>query len=542
MRMIPCVLVVGLCCTAAVSAAPPRVAFRTAVEIPEEGLTLRLPSGAEVVGLDPPRIYTYRNPAGDLFERFDARELWIAAQFKRQWRDPAGHVFLVATPFAPYPRDLMDAHVERGTFETRMREIAAPPADPEAFGAWAEGYAGAKLAAPPRMITTPSARLRQILAFTFAGEPARNAYGIRFRPNVFGVDPDQWFFILVQWAGAVDAAEAGPLLEREFLPQIGLAAKREASGGAAATKFQHAATAAAAQTNRSDALAASRAAVINSIRGRRGWWFVETPNYVIASDLPGAQAGAVKRIQADVEFLRGAFARLIPPRRPITAVSVIRAFGSGEAYVAHVGADMAWSGGAWMPSKRELVIRPLEGGTARDRRDWLLNTVYHEAFHQYLAYALDFQETSAWFNEGHATLFEGADIRDGKLELDEVERYAADVTAIAKRAPERVWDIFGLSYEGFYAGGRHDDGARKDNYALAWGLTYFLRKGVPSGGGPAEYAAIPTRYLDALMETRDPAQATAAALQGVDRAAFAAAFREFWNSPSRRSVARRYAP
>jgi len=47
--------------------------------------------------------------------------------------------------------------------------------------------------------------------------------------------------------------------------------------------------------------------------------------------------------------------------------------------------------------------------------------------------------------------------------------------------------------------------------------------------------------MDALMETRDPGQATAAALQDVDRAAFAAAFREFWNSPSRRSEARRYA-
>ena len=541
MRFGPAIGLLLIACATAVPAAPPRVSFRTAAEIPEEGLTLRLPAGAEVAGLDPPRVYTYRNEAGALFDRFDARELWYAAQFVRQWKDPAGHVFVVAKPVAPYPREWMGSHVDRGAFEAWLNENAAPPADPEAFGAWAEAYAGAKLAAPPRMITTPSARLRQIVAFTFAGEPARNAYGIRFRPNVFGVDPDQWFFILVQWAGAVDAAEAGPLLEREFLPHWGLAAKRAASGGAAATKFQHAATAAAVQTNRSDALAASRAAVINSIRGRPGWWFVETPNYVIASDLPGAQAGAVKRIQADVEFLRGAFARLIPPRRPITAVSVIRAFGSGGDYVGYVGADMAWSGGAWMPSKRELVIRPLEGGSARDRRDWLLNTVYHEAFHQYLAYALDFQETSAWFNEGHATLFEGADIRNGKLELDEVARYVADVTAIAKNAPERVWDVFGLSYEAFYAGGRHEDAARKDNYALAWGLMYFLRKGVPSGGGPADYADIPARYLDALMETRDPAQATAAALRGVDPAAFAAAFREFWNSPSRRSEARRHA-
>lgn len=520
---------------------PLRLTFRTEVQVPEEGLVLRLPSGAQVEGLAAPTIHNYRNSAGERFERYDPRELWYATQFTRKWVDGDGNTIVIGIPTAQLPTRFLDEHVDRAEFEAKQSELAGVPTNLASFSVWAESFAGAKLATPARVLPAGGARLQQVIAFQFAGEPARNGYAFRFRANPFGVRPEQWFFILFEWTGDVDPSAAAPTLEREFLPTLGVMARAGVVGDAAKVKYQNQAVAAALATNRSSALDASRQAVINNIRGRRGWWFVETPNYVLVSDLPGAQAGAVRRIQSDVEFLRSAFSALIPPRKPIDAVSVIRAFGTGEGYLEYIGPGYEWSGGVWMPSKRELVIRPLEWGSPRDRKEWLLGTVYHEAFHQYLSYAMDFREVSIWFNEGHATLFEGSEIRDGKLTLDEVERYVGAVERIVREQPERVWSLFAMTPYDFYGGGS-ETGDRGDNYALAWGITYFFRKGVPSGGGPAHYAGILDRYIDVLWEVKDPAQATQAALHDIYAEPFTKDFREFWTSSAKRAAARRYDP
>ena len=48
----------------------------------------------------------------------------------------------------------------------------------------------------------------------------------------------------------------------------------------------------------------------------------------------------------------------------------------------------------------------------------LLSTIRHEAFHQYLSYALSMIPSSPWFNEGYAQYFENEDSPDWRVDAD----------------------------------------------------------------------------------------------------------------------------
>jgi hypothetical protein len=95
--------------------------------------------------------------------------------------------------------------------------------------------------------------------------------------------------------------------------------------------------------------------------------------------------------------------------------------------------------------------------------------------------------------------------------------------------------LLGLSYQDFYD---PDDEKRADNYALAWGLVYYLRKYAPEDPMRG-YGTILDRYVDLLWETRDPKAATEQAFEGVDMAEFREDFCEFWDSSNRRGKAKR---
>ncbi len=166
-----------------------------------------------------------------------------------------------------------------------------------------------------------------------------------------------------------------------------------------------------------------------------------------------------------------------------------------------------------------------------------LAVILHEGFHQYLFYAYGMKETPVWFNEGHACLFEAAEVSNqGKVELPENAMRArlllVDLDAAAARIPE----LLRMSYAQFYGG---DDAARNLNYATAWGLVYYLRKGVPTErNSPA--AQVLETYAAALAAGSSPEQAATAAFAGVDPARLQHAFTTFWKKG--RSEARRYDP
>jgi hypothetical protein len=278
--------------------------------------------------------------------------------------------------------------------------------------------------------------------------------------------------------------------------------------------------------------------VIESIRNMQNWWFVEAPEFIIVSNLDSAQRPMVSRMQSDIAVLRANVEALIPPRQPIHAVSVLRVFASSREYADYVPASMAWTGGMWMPAKKELVVKPIDWGREAERRAAFLSTIYHESFHQYIFYAFDMVDPSMWYNEGHGDYFAGAEIRGREVVIREntwrvppllkaIEEKRVDLAALLRMAQP---EFYGTS-----------DEQRELNYALAWGLVYYLRKGTAIERR-SPYASILATYEDALWTTRDDRQATVDAFGPVDMKALENDFITFWRSSAKRSRAEKNRP
>ena len=291
--------------------------------------------------------------------------------------------------------------------------------------------------------------------------------------------------------------------------------------------------------------------VIDNINALNDWWFVEMPHYILVSNLTPNNRFLVERIQEDVERLRDAFSILFPPVKEIREVSVVRVFNTREEYVDYVGRDYQWTLGLWMPSKRELVISPSRSGTQGSKgskaKKEILDTAYHEAFHQYVHYALNQVSLPLWFNEGHACLFEAAVFSRARpyVVLEENESRADFLRQVSDFGYETdVVQVMSMSRDEFYLEGLRGDGVdrmRAQHYASAWAITYFLRKGAPALFPEKGYGAILLRIVEFLLDhDEDVNGAVQYALEGVDRSELQHDFEAFWKSRSMRNKAKKY--
>src|SRR5690606_6627315 len=122
----------------------------------------------------------------------------------------------------------------------------------------------------------------------------------------------------------------------------------------------------------------------------------------------------------DLQAARALYARFVPAFAPTSEdVSVVRIFATDREYDAYVGPDQAWSSGLFDASRRELILRPAQFRSRDARYSRTLQVALHEGFHQYLFQATGGLRTSAWFNEGHATFFEVAEIGARRGVIDE---------------------------------------------------------------------------------------------------------------------------
>ena len=533
MRQFLILAAAGLGMSAAIApAAGPtvRLSFRGTAESAECGIRIPVLSGAQPDGLPAAETYTYRSSAGDIQQRFDPRDLWMARTWRGRWTDRSGNAVTLAEIDRPLP-SFADKHVTAAQFDQAY--AAQPPVDgPHALAAWAGAFAGLQPVGPPFAIPG-GMRLAEVhgVAFTSGGDRTTVGYAFRFRPAPMVTHTGVHYFVLFDLPGVPPAA-GRTAIERDALAGIAPIPRR--APAASDRRFQNEdMTAGRTRDANADA---SRAAALRSIAGLKGWWHVETTNYVFVSDLPGVRASLVRQLQADVEALRHAFTALLPPFEPIRDVSVIRVFNRSEDYLRYMGGEAEWSGGMWMPAKRELVVRPIEFGSVRERKDWILNVVYHETLHQYLFYAYRAAEIPVWYNEGHAMFFEGAEVERDGIRIGESERRAAIIDElVAGDGPDFV-RITGLTHEQFYATQTTHNKERERNYATAWALVYYLRKAVPPD---SPSAGALERCRLALKDGRDMEAATAAALANIDLRQVEREFCEFWKSPTRRSAARR---
>ena len=161
------------------------------------------------------------------------------------------------------------------------------------------------------------------------------------------------------------------------------------------------------------------------------------------------------------------------------------------------------------PARRELVAYlPPDGETK------LLETIRHEAFHQYLSYAALFRSVSPWLNEGYAQYFENTSHCDWHPTPEAVKTYAEALVAVML-----------MDYDEFYAG---SDEARALKYRLAWSIAYFLETGAKEVRFQP-FEDVRRRYLVKLLQTGDMREATAYAFESRDKLAdFVEEWSRFW--------------
>ena len=505
-----------------------RLSLGRSVTLEAAGLKMRPLTGFVNSPLPMPTTHGYRSrTTRERIEAHDPRELWLRDQQLAMFKSNDGHIAvgeLTCNVLTRLPL-INNEHVTAEDYE-KARDARLPDWNDEERERWIEYFTGARVEA----VTSDGFAIKHLdFAVSFKGNDAR-AFIVKLDERhifiLFNIKmPARFTNLDRSIARCVDSMKTVEVVARDRQqPKF-----QNKSGLDQDPSSQHEAT---------------RRRVIENMKNLDDdWWIAQTPNYVLASDM--TDRSLAKDIQEDVEIMRNAYAQLIPPRKDIEEVSVIRVFHNRSDYVNYVDKEVEWTGGVWMAAKKELVISPVEHTSKKLKRKSMLQVVYHEAFHQYLFYALDHVKPPIWFNEGHAAFFETCRINRGSkvIQVLESEKRARVLEEIVdRRQPPNLRGLLQMDAGAFYGYGRSGHAAerqRDENYALAWGLVYFLHKATHLYKD-TDYAALCPAMIETLVQQRGNRRSVNQAVaKVVDFDQLSKDFVDFWTDSSDRKKAER---
>ena len=491
------------------------VRFTEPVWRPDLGIAVPALANAQEEPLELPKAGTFllTDDRGGrcLEDRFDAFDLWVSQTMRGRWRDADGNVLYIARLTTRPP---MDAP---GTVRTRtdfLARLAKRPFDPDNAAHRNEAVvavAPADLGQPIRPRRSQRRNMKELFAYPSTND---HVFAAAFRPR----SPERrettdWYLVILEAAEGEALDEAFRRLDEDFLDHVYVPAARARHKSPDADY---------GRTSLGQEAILLREAVRRSVANYDHWHFAATEDVVVIDNLDdSSRATFVTSLTNSLPCLRRAYAACAPTPLPATnQLAVVRVFATREEYLAYVGVKHKWTAALWDTLHRELVLYlPLDGTKG------LLQTVWHEAFHQYLAYAAALVTSAPWFNEGNAEMFEHSSLdRHGKVVFERhaeaaayVQSYAADLAAILP-------SFLSLNYAEFYDGTQDEIAAR---YHLAWSLAYFLEVGAPDVRFQP-FANTRRDYVKALIDTRSTADADRMVFNEELRKQFIAAWLDFW--------------
>lgn len=221
------------------------------------------------------------------------------------------------------------------------------------------------------------------------------------------------------------------------------------------------------------------------------WYALDTEHYIFVSN---AEPKLLRDLSKRIENLRvNYFEKFFPPIGEITALSIVRVCKDRDSYLAY-GAPPG-SAGYWWTLTEELVFY-------QDRNDLRgsFETLHHEAFHQYIYYALGDAAPHTWFNEGNADYFAGAKFSGGRFRIGKRPGRATAMKGfIAEGDVFPLAHLISMSQSEYYA--RNGRG-----YPQGWALVYYLRE--EAGGNlrrilPTYYETLKSALVN-LRAGREP--------------------------------------
>ncbi|HVY62245.1 MAG TPA: DUF1570 domain-containing protein, partial [Planctomycetota bacterium] len=234
-------------------------------------------------------------------------------------------------------------------------------------------------------------------------------------------------------------------------------------------------------------------------------------HYLLATDVTKRDGVATL-----LEEIYGAYSHAFPGERDRRLVSRVFVFARRDDYLSWskevLDDDASDSAAYYLPSFRLLVV---DADGEDELSDYGRDSMFHEAFHQFLHYFLDSDRTPFWFNEGVAEYFGPSRVRPGgrALEIGLLPRgdgtKGSSTLDTAKRTLDR-WTplrrLMLLDADGFMA---EEDALM--HYAESWATVHFLAQ---SDEGRKRLLA----YYDALRKGKTQQEAFERVFAGsVDR-------------------------
>ncbi len=435
-----------------------------------------------------------------LEDRFDKTDLWISRSVDGLWVDDSGREFLIATLGVSAPPLADDVPVTREDYVASS--VAFEKKDDEQLFVSVDKLAPI---APNPEFFRPRQKCRGYKDIRYYQGTNETAIVCAFLLEKH----ERWH--LATWTLAEDDVyeDAMQTFRDEFLEKRDTWPKGWCPDPEKDTKKSRGKS--AAQKPRERELLRSDAR--HSVALYDNWRVTDGDEFTVLDDIQNAHYFTVT-LTNDLKRMRAAYAKVMPsPIDGSNVLAVARLFASRAEYLDALGQNdlesMEWSAAYWSPQRRELVAYLPEDGSAK-----LIETIRHEAFHQYFSYATSMIPTSPWINEGYAQYFEGGP--DGPKSVD-----ATDLVLYADSLPA----LMAMGYEEFYSG---TDEERRLKYRLALSIAYFLEKGA-SEVRFDPFKDLKRDYLAALLECKDMVKATSAAFKNKETLdLFVREWTKFW--------------
>ena len=512
-------------CAVSASAA---VSFAPVKNYPNIGFMFPCLANAKATPVPMPHAHAYLLSDGDTLtreDRFDPFELWYQSQCCARWRDPAGNRFVIGRVTHGVPVFPVE-HVSRTQFRIGLDDEEIDPKNQTHINAWVAAFSAIPVS-EPEPLRINGVALDSVLYYPCT---LSDTLVYAFQPRRVGnAKNSDWFCVILYSPGEANVEELRAQFEEKFIGQIALPSRSSKGEGSTSEEVTLLRQNKELPDQPDHPI---RIEARKSIENYADWWFAETTGYIILSDVDTEIGTAmIRNLQDTLPALQQAYARLLPPLTRETDIALIRLFQTRDAYVRHVGEANAWSGGMWMPGRRELVL------FLHDSHPVMMRMLRHELFHQYLSHAYCMLPTAPWLNEGHACFFENAQVdAKGKVALEEDPDRISVLLENLDEAVKFLPQLLRATHTEFYSG---TSASLRLKYALAWGLAYYLQKGAPQERNTPFKDVLPD-YAAALALTHDGEAATIAAFKNVDLTVFQENFREFWLK--RRGSAMRYNP
>ena len=449
--------------------------------------------------LEMPRAQAYLVKEDGVYrleDRFDRTDLWLSRAVDGIWRDDDGREFTLASLAVAAPAVDACATVTRTDYVSQSVAIGKKDERSLAF---------AVDMLSPVPIAEEFAHPRQKCR---GYKEIRYYQGTNHTAIVCAYLPDEarsWSFASWTLAEGDVFADRLKQFEDEFL-----ARREEVVPAASAAPAPRGKSARPAPPGERELL---RADARHSVARYAAWRVTDGDAFTVLDDLGNASSFTVT-LTNDFLRMRAAYAETVPsPIDGSNVLCVARIFASRAEYLEALGANghdgYDWTAAYWSPERRELVAYLPEDGS-----DKLLETVRHEAFHQYLSYAASMIPVSPWLNEGYAQYFENGP--EGPAAFD-----AEGLVAYSETLP----GLLMMDYADFYSG---TDEARRAKYRLALSVAVFLERGAPEVRF-APFKNVKRDYLKALLAKRDMRKATEAAFKDRDTLElFVSEWTKFW--------------